>query len=579
MIFNQKANQRRYAFLLAISVIVLLAISGYVIRRQIHQTIIEPLVTKAQLQANFLENMDLNPQNITEIESSLDPFNQLDGGSTVILHNDEVLWNDFSDPARLKQLRKQLQGVQSDQVTNNIFLNNYLIQVPIRTSNGSLQLIKYYERSLFKVQLHQFYIWMAGIVLLIIITIFTIYKLLLKYFTKPVESLKVAIEHIEDEDYFFEYIPGNTAVVDELGESVVSLKEELLKKRNNLNDSEQRLTLLMGHLNLGVVLINNAGKIELINYEAMQLLNIDSQSTQRSYQAVIKSYVLVDMINDALKTHRPLNNDIEMYVPTSKYIDVNIIPYGKSEDEIESILVLLYDISQIRRLETVRTEFVANASHELRTPVTAIKGFAETLLDGALAQPDLAEKFLTIIANESNRLEVIINDILELSRVEKKSEPMMIRAFEIGEVVNHLIQFFYKRADKKHINITVEAPEPIMMETDQHRVEQIFTNLIDNAINYSDVDSEIHIDIKKVDDYVHFSVSDTGIGIPEADQERIFERFYRVDKGRSRNSGGTGLGLSIVRNLVRNMSGTIYVESEVGEGSTFHVELPLRSIK
>ena len=152
---------------------------------------------------------------------------------------------------------------------------------------------------------------------------------------------------------------------------------------------------------------------------------------------------------------------------------------------------------------------------------------------------------------------------------------MVVKQFEVVETVNNLIQFFYKQADRKHISISVDAERPVMMKADQHRIEQIFTNLIDNAINYSDVDSEVKINIEQVNNSVHFSVSDKGIGIPKADQERIFERFYRVDKGRSRNSGGTGLGLSIVRNLIMNMNGTIHVESEVGIGTTFHIKLPL----
>ena len=152
---------------------------------------------------------------------------------------------------------------------------------------------------------------------------------------------------------------------------------------------------------------------------------------------------------------------------------------------------------------------------------------------------------------------------------------MVVKPFEVVETVTNLIQFFYKQADRKHISISVDAERPVMMKADQHRIEQIFTNLIDNAINYSDVDSEVKINIEQVNNSVHFSVSDKGIGIPKADQERIFERFYRVDKGRSRNSGGTGLGLSIVRNLIMNMNGTIHVESEVGIGTTFHIKLPL----
>lgn len=576
MIFNQRLHQRNYRMILIVCVIIAIGISGYFVRRQIHHSILELLEIRAEIQAKFLEDLGMNSENYSEVELNIEPFSQTDGAESVLLKNGEVIWSNFTESARLQSIRQLMNNFPQNQVMSKVYLNGYIVYTPIESEDGPYQLVKYYKRSLFQNDLNVFYMWMAMIILFILLTITLIYRHMVRYITKPIETIKSAIVNLEDDDYQYEYISGNLPVVDELGTSIVALKQKMKAKRGVLNSSEQRLTLLMGHLNLGVVLISNSGKIELINSEAMQLLNIDIEPTQRSYQAVIKSFVLVDMISDALRTHQSLSNHIEMYVPSSKYIDVNIIPYGKSPDEIESILVLLYDISQIRRLETVRTEFVSNASHELRTPVTAIKGFAETLLDGALAQPELAEKFITIIANESNRLEVIIKDILELSRVEKKSEPMMVKPFEVVEVVNNLIQYFYKRADEKQISITVEADRPVEMVTDQHRIEQIFTNLIDNAINYSDVDSEIKIKIDQVDEYVHFSVSDKGIGIPKADQERIFERFYRVDKGRSRNSGGTGLGLSIVRNLIRNMNGSIYIDSEVGQGTTFHIELPLK---
>ncbi len=575
MIFNQRLHKRNSRIILIVCVVIGISISGYFVRQLIHRSILQPLETRAEIQAEFLEDLGVNAENFSEVELKIEPFKRTDSAESIVLKDGEVIWNDFAERTRLQTVRQQLKDFPKDKVSSKVYLNGYVVYTPIEANDGTYQLVKYYNKSLFQDQLDDFYLWMAVIIFLILLLIYLVYRHIINFVTKPIEAINLAVEHVEDDQYQFEYIRGNLPVIDNLGTNISTLKQELKTKRGDLNASEQRLSLLMGHLNLGVVLISNSGKIELINSEAMQLLNIDIHTTQRSFQAVIKSYVLVDMINEALKTHQPLSNHIELYIPMSKFIDVNIIPYGKSPDEIESILVLLYDITQVRRLETVRTEFVANASHELRTPVTAIKGFAETLLDGALKQQELAEKFITIIANESNRLETIISDILELSRVEKKSEPMVVKQFEVVETVNNLIQFFYKQADRKHISISVDAERPVMMKADQHRIEQIFTNLIDNAINYSDVDSEVKINIEQVNNSVHFSVSDKGIGIPKADQERIFERFYRVDKGRSRNSGGTGLGLSIVRNLIMNMNGTIHVESEVGIGTTFHIKLPL----
>ncbi|XJS10350.1 two-component system histidine kinase PnpS [Aerococcaceae bacterium WGS1372] len=577
MIYNHRANQRKYGIILAIVFLILVGGTAILLRYQIDQSILKPLEQRAEIQGYLFEESSINVDNMSDIEL-LDP---LDGkaeqihSESALLSNGSILWSNFSDSSDLRVIRQAIGNLGRDEEYSQSVNKDYVVIVPITIDGQRHQLIKAYDKSQFRTQLNYFYILLAFAAIIYLLCIWLIYKLIYQTVAEPINYITESVEQLASQNYSYEYIPGQSKLIDNLGQSVDALKEKLRARGMELDSSEQKLSLLLGHLNLGVVLINHSGKIELINHEAVQLLNIDTSATQRSFQAVIKSYVLIDMINDALETHRPLSNDIEMYVPTSKYIDVNIIPFGKSGEEAESILLLLYDISQIRRLEKVRTEFVANASHELRTPVTAIKGFAETLMDGALETPELAEKFVSIIANESNRLELIINDILELSRVEKQSEPFMLKNFELVGVVENLLNFFYNRASMKDIRMTIEASTAIQMMTDQHRVEQIFTNLIDNAINYSDSGSEITIRIDKMDDYVHFSVADNGMGIPEADQERIFERFYRVDKGRSRNSGGTGLGLSIVRNLVRNMSGTIYVESEVGKGSVFHVELPL----
>lgn len=578
MIYNHRVHRRKYELILVVVFLLLTGGTALLLRYQIDQSILRPLQQRTQIQAYLLEDAALSIEDLSNAQL-LDP---LDGkveqahSESALLSNGNIIWSNFTDSSDLRVIRQAVGNLGRLEEHSQSVNKDYVVIVPLSLEGQDYQLIKAYDKSQFRTQLNYFYILLVMAAILYMACIWIIYKIIYQTVAKPIRYITESVNQLAEQNYNYEYLPGQSKVIDSLGQSVDALKEKLRERGMELDSSEQRLSLLLGHLNLGVVLINHSGKIELINHEAMQLLNIDTAATQRSYQAVIKSYVLVDMINDALKTPRPLSNDIEMYVPTSKHIDVNIIPYGQYGEEVESILLLLYDISQIRRLEKVRTEFVANASHELRTPVTAIKGFAETLMDGALQTPELAEKFISIIANESNRLELIINDILELSRVEKQSEPFVIKDFELVSVVQNLLDFFYDRARKKDIRLTIEAPTSIQMVTDQHRIEQIFTNLIDNAINYSDEGSEITVRIERLGDYVHFSVADTGMGIPEADQERIFERFYRVDKGRSRNSGGTGLGLSIVRNLVRNMNGTIYVESVIGKGSVFHVELPIK---
>lgn len=399
-------------------------------------------------------------------------------------------------------------------------------------------------------------------------------KLLLIRTTGPVNSLREGIEKLQNGDFTYEYIDQSIPEVDQLGQSLTRVIKQLQADRSSLISGQQQYSLLLEKLNLGVLVIDSQGKVDLMNPALTEIMGLGPTAIGRPYQAVIKSFQLINLINTVVHTKDPIQDEVEVFVPNSKFLDVNIFTYQDIAGSECSYLVLLYDISEIRRLETVRSEFVANASHELRTPVTAIKGFAETLLAGALKDIKMSQKFVNIIAKESNRLEVIIEDILELSRVEKKDNSHQKTSFDLVTVTYSMLEFLSQKINNKQIKTFVEAPESAMIAGNQHRVEQILTNLVDNAINYSEKGSQITVTIKLKKKWVELSVSDTGIGIPEQELERIFERFYRVDKARSRYSGGTGLGLSIVRNLVKMIDGKIDVTSQVGVGTTFTVTLP-----
>lgn len=559
-------NSKRLRAILFIAFILLLSILA--LQNNITNIIKRPLEIRTDIQAQLLaEEVTFSESDYVELLQATEENHLIEDIEYGIFSEGQFLWSHIQNTVSLMS--------PSDETYSQLNYNGLNVMSPFQIEDQIYYLRKFYPRRILTPVLNEVVFGQLGLSLLLALLLYLFYRWDDDYKLRPLRDIQEAIERISQEDYSFKYKRINQAELDSLGESVMSLTQELNEKGIELASSENRLTLLLDHLNLGVMLINQDGMIELLNPEAMELLNLNPEAQNKSFLSVIRSYTLVEMISNVLKTHRSSSDEIELYVPNTKYIDVNIIPYGPAKEKIESILVLLYDISAIRRLETVRTEFVANASHELRTPVTAIKGFAETLLDGAMATPELAEKFVTIIANESNRLEIIINDILELSRVEKRSEPIVIKPFDIVHVAKNLIEFFYKNANEKDITISMDAQGPIIIHADQHRIEQIFTNLIDNAINYSDIASEVKIEIKQEGEEVVFSVADNGIGIPEEDQDRIFERFYRVDKARSRNSGGTGLGLSIVRNLIKLMDGHIQVESALGAGSKFIVTLPL----
>jgi len=238
------------------------------------------------------------------------------------------------------------------------------------------------------------------------------------------------------------------------------------------------------------------------------------------------------------------------------------------EKNINGGLIVLTDITELRKLETVRNDFVANVSHELRTPLTSIVGYLDTLLESDIEDSETRDKFLKIIKEETDRLSILIKDLLNLSKIESKSFELKADNFE--EILNKVVNLLKKNAADKDIKFEVEIDDKLpLVYMVREQIKQVLINLIDNAIKYTPEGGEIKINVEKEADKVYFSVKDSGIGIPKADQERIFERFYRVDKARSRSLGGTGIGLSIVRNIIKQHGSNIQVKSREGVGSEF----------
>ena len=226
-------------------------------------------------------------------------------------------------------------------------------------------------------------------------------------------------------------------------------------------------------------------------------------------------------------------------------------------------------------MEQIRTEFVSNVTHELKTPLTSIRGFIETLRNGAINDPDVAEKFLEIIDIEAERLYMLINDILHLSEIETKQKDNNIETYEFEPIVEEVLSILQGAADKKNVALISEVKNDIKITANRDRIKQMLINLIENGIKYNNEGGNVMISANKAEGKVIFSVKDSGIGIAKEHLPRIFERFYRVDKGRSRNMGGTGLGLSIVKHIVNLYSGDIKVNSEPGEGTEFIIKLPM----
>lgn len=394
--------------------------------------------------------------------------------------------------------------------------------------------------------------------------------------TNAITDMKDVVGNLTNFNYEARYSGHSYRDIDELGESINELAVNLDNQQKQLQTSEERTHGLINHLIIGVMLLDEERRIQMVNPVMNELLgvNLYGQISHR-YTDFIRSAEMIEMIEEAYQNNKTVNTEIKIYFPEEKTLDANVIPVPGSQEDEMNYIVLLYDITEIRRLESVRTDFAANVSHELRTPITALKGFSETLLDGAMHDEEVLKEFLEIMLKESTRLDLMVQDILQLSKLEQRQEKYSRDSIEVREVVEEIFQILQQKIELKNISCYIEESSKVVVWANRDNLKQILLNLIANAISYTPEQGTVIVDIDQVNNEAKIQVIDNGIGIPVEDQVRIFERFYRVDKARSRNSGGTGLGLSIVKWVVESMQGRIELFSEENVGTTFVVWLPI----
>lgn len=427
--------------------------------------------------------------------------------------------------------------------------------------------------------------WLAlvfGLFLLFAVAAVVSYRVALSV-TRPLERMTSAAKRMANMDYAIRVPEGGSDEVGELARALNAMAGSLQEQLDEIRQNGTRLQSVLDNMTSGVVMIAHDGRITLYNREAELLLGSSvRERVGRSYAEIRQHFELVGLIRELLENPVSVHEELTVYYPEERLLEINIVPMTMSVDEEPGLLIVLQDVSAIRRLERMRSEFVANVSHELKTPVAAVKGFAETLLSGAMNDPETAKSFLTIIQDESDRLNRLIGDILELSKIESRRSPLQFSPIDLPMFLGRMSELLAAEAAKKDIVLDVQTEEGLFLEADEDRLGQIVMNLMQNGINYTPEGGKVKVRAEIIpaledgeEEMVRITVSDTGIGIPKKDIPRIFERFYRVDKARSRSSGGTGLGLSIVKHLTELHHGTIRVESTVGVGSQFILELPL----
>lgn len=415
----------------------------------------------------------------------------------------------------------------------------------------------------------------SGLLLLFIIVAAISYRIALGL-TRPLEQITRVAKRIKNMDYQARVPLMKNDEIGELGVAINAMAESLQDQMQRIRQKEGQLESVLDNMINGIVMIDRSGRILLLNRMAEEVLGFSARELAgRHYAEAKQQYELAQIIQEGLERREHLHDEITFYFPEERLLEINLVPVFHSGDEFGGVLLVLQDVSAIRRLERMRSEFVANVSHELKTPIAAVKGFAETLLGGAVNDPDTAKSFLQIIYDESERLNRLIGDILELSKVESRRVPLQFSPVELSSFTGKTVELLATEASRKGILLDVSVEPGLYVEADEDRLRQIVMNLLSNGINYTPEGGRVSVKVDGDDDHIRIRISDTGIGIPKKDLPRIFERFYRVDKARSRSSGGTGLGLSIVKHLVELHKGTIAVDSKVGAGSVFTIELPV----
>lgn len=358
----------------------------------------------------------------------------------------------------------------------------------------------------------------------------------------------------------------------QLGRVLNRLAGELETSLGELRGERDLLSGILDGMSEGVLVVDAEGSILLAN-RALRSMTLGGEGMLgRSVLEVVRNASLQEALEEARR--RPVSREIELGGLLPRKLLLRASPL--TGDMARNRIAVLHDVTELRHLETVRTDFVANVSHELRTPVTAITMAVETLLDGALREPEMAEEFLQVVERHAHRMRAIIDDLLDLARFESKGFRLNVAPAAAGTIAQQTLALFAQRAEKRGSTLHVRAPEDLPSALlDRRAYEQVLSNLLDNALKYAGEGATIDIQLRREGDELVTSVADNGPGIPEAHLGRIFERFYRVDAGRSRDVGGTGLGLSIIKHLIEGMQGTISASSRLGEGTCFTVRLPL----
>ncbi|GFR38211.1 PAS domain-containing sensor histidine kinase [Insulibacter thermoxylanivorax] len=394
--------------------------------------------------------------------------------------------------------------------------------------------------------------------------------------TKPIKEITKQATEMAEGNFSRSVAVKSSDEIGQLGEAFNYMSKRLREALASNEEEKKRLASILSNMSDGVIATDDAGRVIVMNRRAEQILDLTADEAMGKPISEVLGVTLEETLEYTL------GQDVSVLLHREKRdeeivnVRVNFTAIRRDE-EVTGIIAVLHDVTEEEKMENSRREFVANVSHELRTPLTTIKSYLEALEDGALEDPELARRFIGVTRTESERMIRLVNDLLHLSRFDSHQATMFKEPVEIQEMLEEVIDRFSFQLQQRdiRINLNIEPGMPLV-SCDPDQIDQVLDNLISNAIKFSYEGGLIEVTARQLDqEFVQISVKDSGIGIPQRHLERIFERFYRVDKARSRNMGGTGLGLSIAREIVKAHGGTIHLDSEMNKGTTVVFTLPL----
>lgn len=570
--------------LISIVLVVLGVYFAKVLERSYLETLDDLLGRESRLiaQAIHFQEVFTDPKLLTERIKEFTPAEDL--RITVIDRQGTVMYDSESQPDSMEnhasrpEFAAALRGENglSHRFSDTLGFNMMYVAVPIKQGDqivGAVRTAMSMEE--ITTTIHKmWYSLLTGLLVMMVVGFIGVSRISLSI-TKPIEEITRVARNITQREYESRVKLKANDEIGQLAGAINFMASSLEQQMYEISENQQRLSGVLTNMMSGVMFVTENRRIMLVNPAVEKLLGTSSRElVGKLHIEACKSFGLSQYIDRCIDTREKFRQEVHVYYPQERILDASFAPYINFKGEAKGVVVVLHDITDIRRLEKMRSEFVANVSHELRTPITSIKGFTETLLDGAMQDEETCRNFLQIISDESERLFRLIREILDLSKIEQKKIPLTLERYNAADLIANTVSVVQEQLHRKNLTLRLDVDPDIWLITDRDSFHQVMLNLLSNAIAYTLEGGLVTLSVHQQENRVVIKVQDTGIGIPEKDLERIFERFYRVDKARSRDSGGTGLGLAIVKHLVENLHGIISVESREGEGTTFTVIFP-----